>query len=91
MSPKPVMSMTDPAAFATPVATLDTLGLYCPVPIIKTARRIREIGTGEVLEVLSDDPVILVDMPAWCASNGHEYIGADRSGRQVRLLIRRLH
>jgi TusA-related sulfurtransferase len=73
-----------------PSARLDTVGLYCPVPILKTARKIREIGTGQVLEVLSDDPVILEDMPAWCASNGHEYLGVDRDGDELHLFVRRL-
>ena len=54
---------------------LDTVGFYCPVPIVKTAARVREMAPGQVLEVLSDDRVILVDMPAWCRAAGHEYMG----------------
>ena len=44
-----------------PAMTLDTFGLLCPVPIMKTASAIREISVGEVLEVLADDPQILED------------------------------
>ena len=54
---------------------LDTVGLYCPIPIIRTAERVRAMTSGQVLEVLSDDRVILIDMPAWCRSTGHGYIG----------------
>ncbi|MGH2668370.1 MAG: sulfurtransferase TusA family protein [bacterium] len=70
-------------------AVLDTVGLYCPVPIIKTAERIRKMPAGAVLEVLSDDRVILVDMPAWCRSTGHEYLGARQDGTEYRLLLRK--
>ncbi|HUD70642.1 MAG TPA: sulfurtransferase TusA family protein, partial [Dongiaceae bacterium] len=43
---------------------LDTLGLFCPVPIVRTAETVRKMEAGDVLEVLSDDRVILLDMPA---------------------------
>src|SRR5262249_49244473 len=74
-----------------PVAVLDTLGLYCPVPIIRTSRKIREIPAGEVLEVLSDDPLITLDLRAWCDSNRHEYLGVLRQERRLRVFVRRLH
>ena len=62
--------------------TLDVLGLLCPEPIIRTAKRVRTMKPGEVLEVLSDDPVSDLDMRAWCHSFGHEYLGCeDQSGR----------
>lgn len=77
-----------------PRQVLDTVGLYCPVPIIKTAERIRQMARGEVLEVLSDDRVILIDMPAWCRSKGHEYLGHFERHEEIHLLVRkagRLH
>ena len=88
--------MPDPRMKATPVpdTSLDTLGLYCPVPILKTARKMKELAVGQVLEVLSDDPVILEDMPAWCRSNGHEYLGCGEpqsgSPSVLRILVRKL-
>lgn len=68
---------------------LDTVGLYCPVPIIKTAERIRKMEAGRVLTVVSDDRVILIDMPAWCRSTGHEYLGHIRQGTEYRLFLRK--
>jgi len=72
-----------------PDDTLDTVGLYCPVPIIKTAERIKRLPPGAVLEVLSDDRVILVDMPAWCRSMRHRYLGHRRDGGEYRLFVRK--
>lgn len=77
------------AAEVRPDDTLDTVGLYCPVPIIRTAERMKRLGPGAILEILSDDRVILVDMPAWCRSNGHEYLGHRQDGGEYRLLIRK--
>src|SRR5262245_50711342 len=68
---------------------LDTVGLYCPIPIIKTAERIQSMEPGQVIEVLSDDRVILIDMPAWCVSCGHEYLGFREDGSEWHLYVRR--
>ncbi len=70
--------------------TLDTTGLFCPLPIVKTATRIKEIPVGDVLMVLSDDAGVLQDMPAWCKSNGQELLGIEKTGGQYKTTIRRL-
>jgi TusA-related sulfurtransferase len=67
--------------------TIDTVGLYCPVPIIRTAEAMKRIATGSVLEVIADDRVILIDMPAWCRSTGHRYLGARRAERAFHLFV----
>jgi tRNA 2-thiouridine synthesizing protein A len=68
---------------------LDTVGLYCPVPIIRTAERIRRMKTGRTLEILSDDKVILVDLPAWCRSAGHDYLGHRQDEDEYHLFVRK--
>ncbi|MBX3300957.1 MAG: sulfurtransferase TusA family protein [Nitrospira sp.] len=54
---------------------LDALGLFCPMPIILTAKKIKELAVGQVLEVISDDEGIKKDMPAWCQTTEHELVG----------------
>lgn len=68
---------------------LDTVGLYCPVPIIKTAGKINDMRAGQVIEVLSDDRVILIDMPAWCLSAGQIYMGFREESDGWRLFVRK--
>lgn len=68
---------------------LDTVGLYCPLPIIRTAERMRSLAPGAVLEVLSDDRVILVDMPAWCRSTRNDYLGSRKRGEEYHLFVRK--
>ena len=55
--------------------TLDCYGLLCPMPIIQAAKMIKTMKTGDVLEVLSTDPGIREDMPAWCRTTGQEFLG----------------
>ena len=35
---------------------LDLVGLKCPVPVLKLAKKIREINKGNILKVEVDDP-----------------------------------
>ena len=69
--------------------TLDTLGLFCPMPVILTSKKIKQMAVGEVLEVLSDDEGIKRDMPAWCKSAGQEYIEWLQDGRVIRVYVRK--
>ena len=72
-----------------PDATLDTFGLLCPVPIMKTASKIKELDPGQVLEILADDDQILEDMPAWCKSMGHELVQVIEEEGEYRLWVRK--
>jgi tRNA 2-thiouridine synthesizing protein A len=69
--------------------TLDVLGLYCPAPILHTGKKLAEMETGQVLEVLSDDEGIKKDMPAWCESTGNEFLGLEEQGDQIRVYVRK--
>ena len=71
--------------------SLDCVGLYCPMPIVKTAEKIKQLRQGEVLEVVADDKVIKLDMPAWCEATGHEFLGVDEAGGEIRVYVKKAH
>ena len=71
-------------------ASLDCVGLYCPMPIIKTKEKVQELEVGEVLEVIADDKGIKADMPAWCESTGNEFLGVEEEDGEYRVYIRKL-
>ena len=56
--------------------TLDCLGRRCPLPVIELAKRIREVGIGDVVRVLADDPAAANDIPAWCRMKDQEFLGS---------------
>lgn len=70
-------------------ATLDCTGLYCPMPIIETTDKIRELEIGQVLEVLADDKSIKTDMPAWCESTGNEFLGIEEEDGEYRVYVKK--
>ena len=54
--------------------TLDCKGLSCPMPIIKLAKTVKKMKSGEVLEMIGTDPGSKEDVPAWCGKTGNELL-----------------
>lgn len=53
---------------------LDALGLLCPLPVIRTQERVRDLEPGVRLEILATDPGALHDIRAWCRVHGHDFL-----------------
>lgn len=53
---------------------LDCRGLFCPVPIVRTADAMKRMAEGEEVELLADDPGVPGDLRAWCRGAGHELV-----------------
>ena len=45
---------------------LDTKGMNCPLPILKTKKAIKGLAFGDTLQVLSTDPGSVKDFEAFC-------------------------
>lgn len=69
--------------------TLDCLGLYCPMPILKIRDAIKELSVGQVIEMLSDDPASEADMQSWSTRTGHHLVDVERNGAVYRFLVRK--
>lgn len=53
---------------------LDTRGLNCPLPILKTKKLLAEMQSGEVLRVVSTDPGSVRDFQAFARQTGNELV-----------------
>ncbi|MCY4100152.1 MAG: sulfurtransferase TusA family protein [Rhodobacteraceae bacterium] len=56
------------------MAKLDTTGLLCPLPVLKIQKIIKSLSQGDLLEVISDDPVATIDIPNYCRESGHKLL-----------------
>jgi TusA-related sulfurtransferase len=52
------------------VKEVDARGLLCPYPVVELGRAARDAPPESMLVLLSDDPVALTDVPAWCRMTG---------------------
>jgi len=69
--------------------SIDCVGLYCPMPIVKTAQKMKELEPGQVLEVIADDKGIKTDMPAWAEKTGNEFLGIEEEGGEIKVYVRK--
>lgn len=56
---------------------IDARGLLCPLPVLKIRKRLKGLPTGARLRVLADDPAARVDVPHFCAEQGHALLSAE--------------
>ena len=68
---------------------LDCLGLFCPIPVLKTRDAMKQLAVGQVLEMISDDPASDADITSWVARTGHELLEVDKDGAVYRFLLRK--
>ncbi len=60
---------------------LDCKGLNCPLPILKTKKKVDTMETGQVLKMVATDPGSISDMNAWTRRTGNELIShSENSG-----------
>jgi TusA-related sulfurtransferase len=69
---------------------LDARGLLCPLPVVKTAEALEALPEGGLLEILADDQGVKADLPAFCRSTGHRFLGYHQEGRTIRAFIRKV-
>ena len=68
---------------------LDATGLLCPLPVLKARKRLMAMAPGQVLRIQADDPAAIIDIPHFCAEQGHDLISHDVDTRPQTYLIRR--
>ena len=69
---------------------IDCIGLFCPMPIVKTREAIKGMAIGELIEMLSDDPASDADMRAWARRSGNELVQVTREAAVYRFVVRKL-
>jgi tRNA 2-thiouridine synthesizing protein A len=74
------------AAIAT---SLDLKGLSCPIPIVKTAKAMRELAPGQMIEVLATDPGSVPDFRAWSKSTGNPLVESGEEAGVYRFVLRK--
>lgn len=66
---------------------LNAKRLLCPMPVIKTQNKIKQLQPGDLLKVLATDPGVKQDIPAWCRINGHKIMTIEEENGLIEILI----
>jgi tRNA 2-thiouridine synthesizing protein A len=68
---------------------LDTRGLNCPLPILRTKKALNELLSGQVLKVVSTDPGATKDFQAFARQTGHPLLGASEAAGEFTFYLRK--
>jgi len=69
--------------------SLDLKGLSCPLPIIKTAKAMKELAPGELLEAFATDPGSVPDFKAWAQSTGNPLVESSQEGAVFHFVLKK--
>lgn len=68
---------------------LDTRGLNCPLPILKTKKALTSMQSGQVIKVVSTDPASVRDFAAFAKQTGNELLSQETAGNEFIHVLKR--
>ncbi|MFX1593076.1 MAG: sulfurtransferase TusA family protein [Promethearchaeota archaeon] len=71
------------------VKTYDYTGLKCPMPVLKTKKELRNLASGEVIEVIADDVGAKKDIPALLNKSGDELMELREDNGNLTFVIKK--
>lgn len=71
------------------IEVYDLRGLKCPLPVMKTRKRLSSMEAGATLWIETTDPLAVIDIPHFCQEDGHALEANERVEAGHRFLIRK--
>ena len=68
---------------------LDTSGLTCPMPIMRTKKLLQTLSSGQVLHLMATDPGTKSDIPALVGKTGDRIIETKEEGGKIHFYIKK--
>ncbi len=68
---------------------IDTRGLNCPLPILRTKKALNELVSGQVLKVVATDPGAMRDFQAFSRQTGHALLQAAEAAGEYVFMLRK--
>ena len=68
---------------------LDTRGLNCPLPILRTKKALADMASGQVLKVVATDPGAVKDFQSFSRQTGHELVSHAEQDREFVFFMRK--
>jgi tRNA 2-thiouridine synthesizing protein A len=68
---------------------LDTRGLNCPLPILRTKKSLNDMSSGQVLKIVATDPGSVRDFQAFSKQTGNQLLLSNESGGEYLFMMRK--
>lgn len=67
----------------------DLRGLKCPLPVLKSRKKLSTLSAGDEIVVETSDPLSIIDIPHMCREDGHTLLEAAATADGHRFRIRK--
>ncbi|MFX1450412.1 MAG: sulfurtransferase TusA family protein [Promethearchaeota archaeon] len=71
-----------------PEENLDVRGKTCPMPVLLTRKKIREIGSGKILEIIGDFQPAKENIQKFLEKEGHKILEIKDESKDYKILIK---
>ena len=68
---------------------IDTRGLNCPLPILRTKKALADVQSGQVLKVVATDPGSVKDFETFARQTGHALLSHSETDGEFTFLMRK--
>lgn len=65
----------------------DFKGLQCPLPVLKTRKKLQDHQSGDVIKIETTDPLSPLDIAHFCQTDGHDLLQQSTEGRVFEFII----
>jgi tRNA 2-thiouridine synthesizing protein A len=69
--------------------SLNLKGLSCPMPVIRTAKAMKGLCPGQLLEVFATDPGSVPDFKAWAQATGNPLVDSNEEGGVFHFVLKK--
>lgn len=74
-------------SFQDDIEIYDLKGLNCPLPVLRTRKKLAGKPAHSKLWVETTDPLAVIDIPAFCNESGHRLLKTEAATNGHRFLI----
>ena len=68
---------------------IDTRGLNCPLPILRTKKALTDVQSGQVLKIVATDPGSVKDFETFAKQTGHALLSHAEANGEFTFLMRK--
>jgi tRNA 2-thiouridine synthesizing protein A len=72
-----------------PDLEVDATGMYCPLPILRLERALRDRLPGSIALLIATDPASVEDVEVFCREGGHEIVESSRDAARFLFFVKR--
>lgn len=69
------------------IMTIDCTGMNCPIPILRLSKAVKNLKTGERLEMIATDPGSVKDVQAWSQQTGNTLVESRQEQERYKFIV----